>query len=439
MKIAFCTTCKGRTQHLERTLPQNLLDNQQYGNCTFVVLDYNSQDHLREYVQKNHQDSLESGRLAFYSHKEPKHFKVAHAKNMAHRVGILEGADILVNLDADNYTGPGFASYIAQQFEKLHSDMFLWARMVKAGEGRTPRGINGRIVVPQKAFLNVGGYDEQFTVWSPDDKDFNLRLRRLGYKAFEIDRQFLEAILHNDKMRFQHHTTHPGHESEETIGDADTTVVNYGNFGCGTVYRNFSEEPIHLTALATRIFGIGLHKTATTSLHHALQMLGFASAHWENAHWAKSIWEEMTTWGRSHTLEKHYALCDLPIPLLYEQLDKGYPGSKFILTIRDEDSWLESVRNHWSHEHNRFRASWSTDPFTHKVHKLLYGTKGFDAEVFLARYRRHNAEVLEYFKDRPGDLLVMDNPEWNPLCAFLGRPVPTEDYPLTNTSVRRVR
>ena len=27
---------------------------------------------------------------------------------------------------------------------------------------------------------------------------------------------------------------------------------------------------------------------------------------------------------------------------------------------------------------------------------------------FLARYRRHNAEVREHFKDRPNDLLVMD-------------------------------
>ena len=39
----------------------------------------------------------------------------------------------------------------------------------------------------------------------------------------------------------------------------------------------------------------------------------------------------------------------------------------------------------------------------------------------------------EYFKDRPGDLLVMDmdsNPGWNALCAFLERPIPAEPYPM---------
>lgn len=52
-------------------------------------------------------------------------------------------------------------------------------------------------------------------------------------------------------------------------------------------------------------------------------------------------------------LERHYALCDPPIPILYEKLDQAYPGSKFILTVRNEDKWLTSVRNHWSREHPR--------------------------------------------------------------------------------------
>ena len=210
-------------------------------------------------------------------------------------------------------------------------------------------------------------------------------------------------------------------------------IVGYGHIGCCAVYKNFSEEETVLGPVPTRIFGIGMHKTATTSLHHALKILGMESGHWENAHWAKAIWDEMTTWGRSHTLEKFYALCDLPIPLLYCELDKAYPGSKFILTVRNEQSWLNSVQNHWNHERNPFRGAWSTDPFTHKVHKLLYGQKGFDADVFLERYRRHNAEVREYFRDRPGDLLIMNmdpNPGWNGLCNFLSKPTPATPYPI---------
>jgi hypothetical protein len=175
-----------------------------------------------------------------------------------------------------------------------------------------------------------------------------------------------------------------------------------------------------------------MHKTATTSLHAALGILGFKSGHWENAHWAKAIWNEMRECGRSKTLERHYALSDLPIPLLFRELDCGYPGSKFILTIRDEGAWLDSVRKHWSHDHNPYRASWNGDPFTHRIHREVYGQKGFEEDLFIARYRRHNAEVRDYFKDRPQDLLVMDmsaRREWHDLCQFLDKPVPNVPYP----------
>ena len=441
--IVFCTTCKGRAQHIEKTLPRNLADNADYPNCRFVILDYNSADHLLPYLGANHAADVVGGRLAVYGeYSWPGPFRMAHAKNMAHRCGILEGADILVNLDADNFTGPGFASYIAEQFKTFGADSFLWARMIK---GEMPRGINGRIVVSKHAFLNLGGYDEKYSTWSPDDKDFNLRLRRVGYIPREIDPRFLDAVVHNDKMRFreyQHISSHPGEESAETMGDSDETVVNFGNFGCGTVIKNSTirgaavlvlrERPVKLRPLPTRIFGIGMHKTATTSLHTALMILGLDSAHWENAHWAKAIWEEMSTMGHSRTLERHYAISDLPIPLLYKALDKAYPGSKFILTTRNEQAWLESVKNHWDPDRNKFRLAWSTDPFTHRVHKLLYGQKGFDAGIMLERYRRHNAEVLEYFKDRPRDLLQMDmdnGGSWDLLCSFLDKPIPDVAYP----------
>ncbi len=440
MKIAFCTTCKNRTQHLEQTLPRNLADNADYPDAVFVVLDYNSQDNLLQVLRTNHAAEIESGRLVVYSYRETTPFRVSHAKNMAHRLGILEGADILVNLDADNFTGPGMAAFIAEQFD-TKEDVFLFARMIQQGPDRLPRGINGRIVASKKAFLKVGGYDERFATWSPDDKDFNLRLRRLGYKPQEIDRRFLNCIRHNDKMRFKHYSTHENCEDYalETVDACDTTVVNFGSVGCGEVHRTLchldrepNSYPLTLRPIPTRILGIGMHKTATTSLHRALRILQFDSAHWKDAHWAKAIWEEMSAWGRSQTLEKSYALSDLPIPLLYEKLDTAYPGSKFILTIRDEQNWLRSVRNHWSHESNRFRGAWSTDPFSHKVHKLLYGQKGFDTDIFLARYRRHNAEVLEYFKERPGDLLVMDMDNgagWKELCGFLGCSIPGVGYP----------
>ena len=431
--ISFCTTCKNRTQHLELTLGRNLSDNAGYPSAKFIVLDYNSSDHLLDYLRINHREHLESGRLVVYSSREAGAFRMAHAKNMAHRLGMLEGGDVLVNLDADNFTGPDFAKYLAEHFAS-EPERFLWAKMVKQGPERLPRGINGRIAVTSRAFVNVGGYDEQFDTWSPDDKDFNLRLQRLGYRGREIERRFLSAVMHNDRMRFREYPhASAKEEAFESVQWSEATIVNWGKIGCGSVFRNLDpEQAVELRPLPTRIFGIGMHKTATTSLHAALNLLGLDSAHWKNAHWAKAIYEEMIASGRSSTLERHYALSDLPITLLYKELDRAYPGSKFILTVRGEEAWLKSVENHWSHERNPFRSTWSTDPFTHRVHRLLYGQKGFDRDIFLARYRRHNTEVLEYFKDRPDDLLVMDMDRgagWNELCSFLNCPVPAGEYP----------
>jgi hypothetical protein len=414
-------------------------------------LDYNSPDRLLEYLHLTQSAAIQSGKLIVYSYPAPGPFRMAHAKNMAHRLGILEGADILVNLDADNFTGQNFASYVAEKFTAATEDapVFLWANRNQPSELRYPKGCNGRIVVSKHAFLNAGGYDEKYNTWGPDDKDFNCRLRRLGYIGGEIDRSYLNVVLHTDRMRFKEypHAEGAGEDSIE-IENETTTIANWGRFGMGVVFRNFGAEPIELGPLPTRIFGIGMHKTGTTSLHSALQILGYDAAHWKSAHWAKSIWREMNAphpgldedgfqipysiYAKSPTLERSYALCDLPIPLLFRELDEGYRGSKFILTTRNEDRWLTSVKNHWDPDRNKFRAGWDSDPFTHKVHKLLYGQKGFNADLFRARFRRHNAEVLAHFKNRPDDLLVMDMDDgagWPQLCGFLKRAIPSVPYP----------
>src|SRR5271168_3587589 len=272
--IVFCTTCKGRAQHLEQTLPKNLADNPS-DNCRFVVLDYGSIDHLTPYLKLHHHKAIKSCKLTVYHFPTAGVFHMTHAKNMAHRVGMLEGGDVLVNLDADNYTERGFADYIESALLGKIEETFLYARWRTAP--RIPKGCSGRIVVSKRAFLNAGGYDEKYDTWGPDDKDFSTRLRRLGYTSQEIDRRYLNAVLHTDKMRFREypHVT-PGDYThcEPTVESSDVTIANYGNIGCGVVYKNFDfSKPIELKPLPTRVFGIGMHKTATTSLHVALQTL----------------------------------------------------------------------------------------------------------------------------------------------------------------------
>lgn len=432
MRIAFCTACHDRAPHVKLTLPDNLKSNADYANAVFVIIDYDSPDDLLDYLKTCHAAEIASGRVVVYSYRNGGEWHMARSKNISHRCALLEGADVLVNMDADNYTGHGFAHYIARQYAERGPDMFMWAKMVK---GVLVRGINGRIIVTREQFMASGGYNEVYREWARDDRDFNERLCRLGYIPQEIDSRFLLAERHSDALRFK---KYPHFRAKYDSGDlppmseSEVTVANFGQFGCGTVMRNFDPAPIELNPVPTRVFGVGMHKTSTTSLHHAFKILGYDSWHWKSAREARAIYSEMMTFGKSSLLERYYALADLPITLLYEQLDRAYPGSRFILTTRDERSWLDSVERHWNHDSNPWRAQWDRDSFSHQVHQLLYGQKNFNAEVFLTRFRRHNGELREYFKHRAQDLLVMETPGWTELCAFLGKSIPDTDYPYQN-------
>jgi hypothetical protein len=433
--IAFCTTCKGRVQHLRATLPRNLADNADDRNARFVVLDYGDTEGLLDYLRAEHGEDIRRQRVVVYSYPAPGSFRMAHAKNMAHRCGILEGADILVNMDADNYAAPGFAQWIAEAFG-CSRDTLLWAN-AKSVVGRARQGLAGRTVVSADTFLKVGGFDEKYVAWAPEDEDFKSRVKRIAKNPQRIEDRFLYVIPHKDGLRFREYpeakpTPEQEAQSLKEIRDADHVVANSGRLGMGAVFKNFgTSKPIVLGPIATRIFGIGLHKTATTSLSRALSILGLDAAHWPSGSWVRDVWDEMNGQGRSLTLERHYALCDLPFPILYRQLDTAYPGSKFILTTRDERDWLRSVKRHWDPAYNKTRGDWDKWPISNRLHQALYGRKTFDSETMLYRYRQHNAEVREYFRNRPADLLDMnmERDGWPELCAFLGKQIPSAPYP----------
>lgn len=455
--IAFCTTCKGRAFHIKETLPRNLANDAAYADCKFILLDYNSQDGLVEYLKSEHARDIDSGRLVVYSYPEPGPFHVAQAKNLAARCAILEGADTLVTLDADNFTGPGFCEYILRRLGCKSRWEFLCPGMEKRSDGRylrgpdgarvfRPRGIAGRLVIRAQDFIKAGGYDNEFDTWRGEDMDLLFRLLRMGYIAQDIDPAYINAIPHGSGLRFKEYRHAQQYETDrelDAIRKRATTVVNYGRFGCGTVCRNFGLDPIQLEPLPTRIFGVGMQRTATTSLHKAFEILGFDSFHWERGDLARDIWNEMNGAGRSTTLERYYALCDNPIPPLYDKLDRAYPGSKFILTVCEEEKWLRSVERLWNPATNPNRWEWDVYPFTNVMHLALYGQTTFDREVFRARYRKHNADVKEYFKGRPNDLLVMDmdfgwpveGNNWPLLCNFLDRPIPPVPYPMIEHTV----
>lgn len=441
--VSFCTTCMGRLQHLAQTLPQNIVDNLDYPRVEFVVVDYNSQDGLAEWVRRHLSHWIKAGILNYYHYPAPGSFHMAHAKNMAHR---LATGEILCNMDADNFTGKGFAHYLNHAMQETGT--FIRTNTIETSRQIYRGGGGGRIAVPREAFYAAGGYDEVFERWGPDDLDFHARLKRIGYKFRSLSPKYLNFIRHENALRNRNYRDpvdiRPGNRDiafRNVVYNtrSQNTIANFGHFGCGTVYKNFAAEPLHLQPLPTRVFGIGWHKTATTSLQAALKILRIPGQHYPYP-----LYPEIRA-GKAYypTAHFHYALTDFPVPMVYRQLDAMYPGAKFILTIRPVEKWLASAEKHFQlghspHPGHTGLSYWDVKEmhgrYSHSIHELAYGQRYFDAQVFASRYVRHNQEILEYFYDRPDDLLVLDieqpdNVKWQKLCRFLDVPQPDMAFP----------
>jgi len=94
-----------------------------------------------------------------------------------------------------------------------------------------------------------------------------------------------------------------------------------------------------------KVFGIGLSRTGTRSLTQALQVLGFDAIHYPAD---EDTYAELAHGQCELSVLRNYdALTDITTVPYYQQLDKIYPGSKFILTVSDREGWLKSCRNHW--------------------------------------------------------------------------------------------
>lgn len=178
-----------------------------------------------------------------------------------------------------------------------------------------------------------------------------------------------------------------------------------------------------------KIFGIGLSKTGTTSLARALELLGYTVKDYPGI--SRYLPGDVTSVDLA-VVDAHDALTDTPIPSFYRELDKQYPGSKFILTVRDSAGWLKSCKKQFTEPH----AADQND--AHKqLFMDLYGTVVFDEEKFRAGYDCFVAGVMDYFKDRPGDLLVIDvtaGEGWEKLCPFLSKAVPEMPFPKANVT-----
>jgi len=174
-----------------------------------------------------------------------------------------------------------------------------------------------------------------------------------------------------------------------------------------------------------KIFGIGWPKTGITTLGKAMQMMDQRYCGLQKEFLRPAIN------GNVEALASIAGAFDFlgewPWPLYFREMDARFPGAKFILTVRNEDDLLRSY-------HNMLRKDGPGKPIMAEFRRFVYGPT-IDAETVKIRYRRHVAEVKEYFKDRPDDLLIVDwstGDGWDELERFTGLARPVVAFPHAN-------
>ena len=199
--------------------------------------------------------------------------------------------------------------------------------------------------------------------------------------------------------------------------------------------------------MSTRVFGVGVSRTGTSSLKVALERLGYGPCYHvsEAVKWPHLalLWGEFLERGGpelQNILGRYRSACDTPIYIIWRDLLRSWPDAKFILTIRDSESWYRSVVNsilpilhgmtlplapgvEFAHRMFRdaFMMNWLKSPV-------------FQREIAVLAFTEHSRVIVRSIP--PNQLLVMRISEgWLPLCTFLGVPVPDADFPHENSSI----
>lgn len=194
------------------------------------------------------------------------------------------------------------------------------------------------------------------------------------------------------------------------------------------------------------VIGANFGRTGTYSLKVALDMLGFGPCHhmyevrqsprqiglWDGiARGAQPDWDDV--------FQGFGSQVDWPASAWWKDLARHYPEAKVILTVRDPESWYDSISKTILMSSTIGRTQ-DPDPTGRIGSDIIYRIvlegifrgrltdKAYAIDVF----NRHQQEVIESLP--PERLLVYDvHDQWDPLCAFLGVDVPDAPFPEGNS------
>lgn len=194
------------------------------------------------------------------------------------------------------------------------------------------------------------------------------------------------------------------------------------------------------------IIGPGFGRTGTYSLKIALEHLGYGPAH--HMFEVRDNPPLLTPWqafadGRTvdwdAAFKGYRAQVDWPGAAAWSQLAQHYPEAKVVLTVRDPNEWYDSIEK----TIRPFIEGRGKHPADHPNAIAAMGQKLIVEQIFGDRFddRRHaisvfNAHTAKVRESIPAErLLVFDVAEgWEPLCRFLGVPVPSISFPRLNST-----
>jgi hypothetical protein len=195
-----------------------------------------------------------------------------------------------------------------------------------------------------------------------------------------------------------------------------------------------------------RIVGAGVGRTGTLSLKTALEQLGFGPCfHCLEGPlgliaraMSLALNRQPVDW--DGIFAGYNAAVDEPFSMFYRDIAEKCPSARFILTVRDPNSWFESTKA--ARPHLRAVAPPTSAPVESAAHRPTLSPvippefaeilKFESRESVLAAFERFNRGVQNAI---PSDrLLVFDVKQgWQPLCEFLGVPIPEAPFPHVNS------
>ena len=190
-----------------------------------------------------------------------------------------------------------------------------------------------------------------------------------------------------------------------------------------------------------QVIGAGLSRTGTLSLKFALEHLGFGPC-CHAIEMLSSVREQFPLWLQvaqgapdwDAMFARFSSTVDLPANKYWRELAAHFPDAKVILSTRDADTWLESL-------HRSILAPTSVERMGQNPMVAMLQAAFMDFPVAQTGDRDF---MIDYFHQWEADVIAAFPPErllvyrpgdgWEPLCAFLGVPVPAEPYPRINAS-----